>query len=177
MLLRCYIQYASKFGKLNSGQRIGKDQSTSQSQRKAVPKNAPTTVQLHSFHTLARLCSKSYKVGFSSMWTENSQKYKLDFKGAEELETKLLTFAGLWRKPESSRKTSISASLTMQKPLTVLTTTNYGKSLWECLSNLSISWGIYMWDRKQQLELDMEQLIGSKLGKEYDKAVYCFLLI
>ena len=30
-----------------------------------------------------------------------------------------------------------------------------------------------MWDRKQQLELHMEQLIGSKLGKEYDKAVYC----
>ena len=26
---------------------------------------------------------------------------------------------------------------------------------------------------KQQLELDMEQLIGSKLGKEYVKAVYC----
>ena len=30
--------------------------------------------------------------------------YKLDFKGAEELETKLLTCTGLWRKPESSRK-------------------------------------------------------------------------
>ena len=30
-----------------------------------------------------------------------------------------------------------------------------------------------MWDKKQQLELDMEQLIGSTLGKEYDKAVYC----
>ena len=30
-----------------------------------------------------------------------------------------------------------------------------------------------MWDRKQQLEQDMEQLIDSKLGKEYDKAVYC----
>ena len=27
--------------------------------------------------------------------------------------------------------------------------------------------------RKQQLELDMEQHIGSKLGKEYVKAVYC----
>ena len=38
------------------------------------------------------------------MWTKNSQKYKLEFKGAEELETKLLTCAGLWRKPESSRK-------------------------------------------------------------------------
>ena len=27
--------------------------------------------------------------------------------------------------------------------------------------------------KKQQLEPDMEQRTGSKLGKEYDKAVYC----
>ena len=155
---RCYIQYANKFGKLNSGQRTGKYQSTSQSQRRAVPNNAPTIVQLHSFHTPARLCSKSSKVGFSNMWTENSQKYKLDSEEAEALETKLLTCAGLWRKPESSRKTSTSASLTTQKPLTVRTTANYGKSLkkWGFLITLSIYWEIYMWDRKQQLELDME---------------------
>ena len=38
------------------------------------------------------------------MWTENCQKYNLDFEGAEELETQLLTCAGLWRKPESFRK-------------------------------------------------------------------------
>ena len=30
-----------------------------------------------------------------------------------------------------------------------------------------------MWVKKQQLEPDMEKLTGSKLGKEYDKAVYC----
>ena len=30
-----------------------------------------------------------------------------------------------------------------------------------------------MWVKKQQLELDMEELTGSKLGKEYDRAVYC----
>ena len=30
-----------------------------------------------------------------------------------------------------------------------------------------------MQDKKQQLELDMKQWIGSKLGKEYVKAVYC----
>ena len=29
--------------------------------------------------------------------------------------------------------------------------------------------------KKQQLELDMEQQTGSKLGKEYIKAVYCYL--
>ena len=30
-----------------------------------------------------------------------------------------------------------------------------------------------MWFKKQQLELDIEQQTGSKLGKEYAKAVYC----
>ena len=34
------------------------------------------------------------------------------------------------------------------------------------------SWEICMQVRKQQLELDMEQQTGSKLGKEYVKAVY-----
>ena len=28
--------------------------------------------------------------------------------------------------------------------------------------------------KKQQLELDMEQQTGSKMGKEYVKAVYCY---
>ena len=35
------------------------------------------------------------------------------------------------------------------------------------------SWEIYMQVKKQQLELDMEQLTGSKSGKEYIKGVYC----
>ena len=35
------------------------------------------------------------------------------------------------------------------------------------------SWEICMQVKKQQLELDMEQQIGSKSGKEYVKAVYC----
>ena len=34
-------------------------------------------------------------------------------------------------------------------------------------------WEICMQVRKQQLELDIEQQTGSKLGKEYTKAVYC----
>ena len=38
---------------------------------------------------------------------------------------------------------------------------------------LPASWEIYMQVKKQQLERDMEQQTGSKLGKEYVKAVYC----
>ena len=47
-------QYASKFGKLNSGHMTGKGQFSCHSQRKAMPKNAQTTAQLHSSHTLAK---------------------------------------------------------------------------------------------------------------------------
>ena len=49
------------------------------------------------------------------------------FEKAEEPETKLPTSTGSWQKKESSRKTSISALLTMPKPLTVWITINCGK--------------------------------------------------
>ena len=54
-------------------------------------------------------------------------------------------------------------------------TTNCGKLFkrWEYQTTLLASWEIYMQVKKQQLELDMEQWSGSKLGKEYIKAVYC----
>ena len=52
--VKCYPQYASKFGKLSSGHRTGEDQFSFQSQRKAMPKNAQTTTQLHSSHMLAK---------------------------------------------------------------------------------------------------------------------------
>ena len=57
----------------------------------------------------------------------NFQMFKLVFEKAEEPEIKLPTSAGSWKKQESSRETSISALLTMPKPLTVLITINCGK--------------------------------------------------
>ena len=53
-VVKCCTQYASKLGKLSSGHRTGKDQFSFQSQRKAMPKNAQTTVQLHSSHMLVK---------------------------------------------------------------------------------------------------------------------------
>ena len=51
-------------------------------------------------------------------------------------------------------------------------------NLWKILrleyqTTLPASWEICMQVKKQQLEPDMEQQTGSKLGKEYVKAVYC----
>ena len=52
---------------------------------------------------------------------------KLDLEKAEEPEIKLPTSAGSSKKQENSRKTSISALLTMPKPLTLWITINCGK--------------------------------------------------
>ena len=64
----------------------------------------------------------------------------------------------------------------MLKPWIVWTATNCGKffNRWEHQTTLSASWETRIQVKKQQLEPDMEQRTGSKLGKEYDKAVYCY---
>ena len=90
--------------------------------------------------------------------------FKLVLEKAEEPEIKLPTSAGSWKKQESSRKTSISALLTMPKALTVWLTINCGKfwKRWEYQTTWPASWETYMHVRKQQLELDMEEQAGSK---------------
>ena len=67
--------------------------------------------------------------------------------------------------------------------------TNCGKfwKRWEYQATLPASWVTYMQVKEQQVEPDMEwfkmdwfkmvQWTGSKLGKEYTKVVYCYLLI
>ena len=63
------------------------------------------------------------------------------------------------KKAREFQKTSISAFLTMPKPLTVWVIINCGKfwKRWEYQTTWPVSWEICMQVRKQQLELDMEQ--------------------
>ena len=92
------------------------------------------------------------------------QMFKLVLEKTEEPEIKLPTSAGSLKKQESSRKTSISAFLTMPKPLIVWITRNCGKfwKRWEYQTTWPASWEICMQIRKQQLELDIEQQTVSK---------------
>ena len=62
------------------------------------------------------------------MRTVKFQMFKLDLEKAEEPEIKLPTAVGSSKNQESSRETSISALLTMPKPLTVQITENCGNS-------------------------------------------------
>ena len=140
-LLKCYTQYVSKFGKICTDRRTGKGQFSFQSPRRTMLSNAQTTIQLCSFHMLARLCPKSFKLGFSNAGIKTCQMYKMGFEEAEESEIKLSTLVGSQKKQENSRKTSTSVSLTTLKPLTMWITKNCGKLLktWEYQATLPAS--------------------------------------
>ena len=77
--------------------------------------------------------------------------FKLDLEKAEEPEITLTISSRSSKKQESSRKTSISALLTMPKPLTMWITTNCGKFLkrWKYQTIQPASWEICMQGKKQ----------------------------
>ena len=104
----------------------------------------------------------------------NFQMFKLVLERAEEPEIKLPTSVGSSKKQESSRKTSISPLLTMPKPLTVWITIN-----WKILKEMGIPdhltcllRNLYA-GQEAPVRTGHGQWTGSKLGKEYIKAVYC----
>ena len=164
MLWKCCTQYASKFGKLSSGHRTGKGQFSFQSQRKAMPKKCSNYCTIALISHASKVMLKILQAKLQQYVNCELPDIKLDLEKAEEPEIKLQTSAGSWKKQESSQKTSISALLTMPKPLTMWITINCGKfwKRWQYQTTWSTSWETCMQVRKQQLELDMEQQTGSK---------------
>ena len=99
--------------------------------------------------------------------------FELDLEKAEEAEIKWPTSVESLKKLKSSRKTSTSALLTMPKPLCgsqqiVENSERNGNTRPPDLPPEKSCMQV----KKPQLEPDMEQQTGSKLGKEYLKAVY-----
>ena len=75
----------------------------------------------------SKVMAKILQANFHQYMNQELQIFKLVLEKAEEPEIKLPTSVGSSKKQESSRKTPISALLTMPKPLTVWITTNCGK--------------------------------------------------
>ena len=141
LLWKCCTQYASKFGKLSSGHRTGKVISHAS---KVMLKILQARIQQYMNHELPDV--------------------QAGFRKGRGTRDQIANIRGSSKKQESSRKTSISALLTMPKSLTVWITINCGKfwRRWEFQTTWPASWEICMQVRKQQLELDMEQQTGSK---------------
>ena len=101
------------------------------------------------------------------------QMFNLVLEKAKEPEIKLPTSAGSGKSKRVPEKTSISALLSTPKPLSVWITTN-----WKILQEMGITDDLTcllrnLYAGQEATEPDMEQQTGSKLGKEYVKAVYC----
>ena len=91
-----------------------------------MPKNAQTTAQLHSSR-VSKVMLKILQARLQQYVNRELPDVQAGFRKAEEPEIKLPTSTVSSKKQESSRKTSLSALLTMPKPFTVWITINCGK--------------------------------------------------
>ena len=144
MLWKCCTQCVSKLGKLTSGHRTGKGRFSLQSQRKAMPKNAQTTAQLHSSHML-----KILQVRLQQYVNCELPDIQAGFRKGKGIRDQIANIVGLSRKQESSRKRSISALLTMPKPLYGSQQTEKFFKRWEYRTTWPASWEICMQVKKQ----------------------------
>ena len=159
MLWKCSTQYASKFGKLSSAV-AGLEKVSFHSNPKE--RSNHRTIALIS-HT-SKVILKILQPRLQQYMQHEVPDVEAGFRKGRGTRGKLPTSTGSLKKQESSRKTSISALLTMLKPLTVWITRNCGKFFkrWEYQTTWPASWENCMHVRKQQLELHMEQQTGSK---------------
>ena len=81
-----------------------------------MPNNCSNRDTVALISLVSKVCSKSLKLDFNSMWSKNFQMYKLDLEKAEEPEIKLPISIESYKKLENSRKTATSDSLTTLKP-------------------------------------------------------------
>ena len=96
-----------------------------------------------------------------------------EFRKGRETRDQIANICWIIEKTREFQKSMYFCLLTTLKPLTVWIKTKCGKFLkiQEYQTTVLASWETCMQVKKQQLELDMEQQTGSKLGKEFVKAV------
>ena len=158
-----------------SGHRTGKGQFSFQSQRRAMPKKVRTRVQLPSFHMLAKLWSKSFKLGFCSMWTKNFQMYNWASKRQRnQRPNRQHSLDHGESKGVTEKHLLLLHWLRESLWLTLWITTNCGKlwKRWEYPDQLSCLLRNLYASQKATVRT-LHGTTGSKLGEEYTKAVYC----
>ena len=109
----------AKFGKCSSGHRTVKGQFSFQFQRKPMPKNVQTTYIIALISHARKVMLKILQARLQQYVNRELSDVQAGFRKGRGTEIKLPTSVGSSKRLESSRKTSISALLTMPKLLTV----------------------------------------------------------
>ena len=144
-----------------------------------MPKNAQTTAQLHSSHMLVKVMLKILQARLQQYVNRELPDVQAGFRKGRGTRDIIANIRWIMEKQENTRKTSISALLTMPKPLTVWITINCGKFLkrLEYQTTWPASWEICMQVRKQQLELDMEHILVPNRKRSTSRLYMVTLLI
>ena len=105
----------------------------------------------------SKVMLKILQVRLQQYMTQELPHVQAGFRKGRRTRDQIANIHWIMEKEESSRKTLISALLTMPKPLTVWITINWGKfwKRWEYQTTWPASWEICMQFKKQQLEVDM----------------------
>ena len=129
-------------------------------------RNVQTTAQLHSSHKLAEVMLKILQARLLQYVNRELPDVQAGFRKGRGTRDQTANIHWITKKARLPEKHLL---------LTVWITTNCGKFLkkWKYQITLPASWEICMQVKKQQLEPAKKQWTGSKLGKEYVKAVYC----
>ena len=134
MLSKCFIQYVSKFGKVNSGHRTGKGQFSFQSQRRAVPKkgnpkecsNYNTTVLIS---CISKVMLEILQARLQQYMKQEFADVQAGFRKGKGTRNQIANIHWVIKRAREFQKNLYFCFIDYAKPLTVWTTANYGKFL------------------------------------------------
>ena len=119
MLLKCCTQYASKYGKLSSGHRTGERSIFIPIPTKVNAKECSNYCAIALISHTSKVMCKILQARLQQFVNRELPDVQAGFRKGRGTRIKWPTIIRSSKKQESSRKTSISALLTMPKPLTV----------------------------------------------------------
>ena len=143
---KCCTHYASTFGKLNKGRRPGKGQFSFQFQRKDNAKECPNYCTIALISHATKVMLKILQVRLQQYVNHELPGVQGGFRKGRGTRDQIANIHWIMEKAREFQKTSISALLTMPKPLTVWITINYGKfwKRWEYQTTWAACWETYM---------------------------------
>ena len=172
MLLKCWTQHVSKFGKLSSGHKTGKCQFSFHSQRRAMREH-PNYCAVALVPHARKAMLKIFQARLQQYVNWELPDILAGFRKGRGTRNQIVNILWILEKTREFQKnidfhcidyTKAFDCVGHNKPWKILKQMGIPEHL-TCLLRKRV--------KKQQLELDMEQLTGSKLGKECEKATYC----
>ena len=151
MLWKCFTQYASKLGKLSSGHRTGKGQFSLPIPKKGKAKECSNCSTIALISYASKVMLKILQARLQQYVNCEPPDVQAGFRKGRGTRDQMANICWMTEKARDFQKASISALLTMPKPLTVWITINCGKfwKRWEYQTTWHASWEICMQVRKQ----------------------------